>query len=200
MFYDACKNEHGLPHDPFKSLVLPRPIGWISSLSKTGVRNLAPYSFFNAIGDKPHYVMFASGGRKDSLRNIEETGEFVCNLATYELRNQMNETSASVTADIDEFARAGLTPVASTYVSPPRVGESPVALECRYHQTVNLPALPGAGTHYGVIIGQVVGIYIADEYIVDGIVDVPAMRPIARLGYKDYCSVDTIFSMDRPQT
>ena len=113
MFYDALENKHGLPHDPFKALAVPRPIGWISTVSKSGVANLAPYSFFNAVAEKPHYVVFGSGGIKDSLANIEETGEFVCNIATYDLRHQMNISSATVPHGVDEFPLAGLTAVKS---------------------------------------------------------------------------------------
>ena len=121
MFYDAVANQHGLALDPFKALVAPRPIGWISTLGKNGVVNLAPYSFFNAVSEDPHFVMFASGGRKDSQRNAEETGEFVCSLATYDLREAMSRTSAAVGPEIDEMRLAGLTPAPSRLVAPPRV-------------------------------------------------------------------------------
>ncbi|GAB4232549.1 MAG: flavin reductase family protein [Methyloligellaceae bacterium] len=198
MFYDAVKNEHGLKHDPFKALVTPRPIGWISTLDGNGVVNLAPYSFFNAISDNPHYVMFSSLGRKDSQRNAEETGEFVCSLATYDLRDQMNATSAAVPPDVDEFALAGLTPAPSRKVRPPRVAESPVAFECTYFQTLELPQDDPSRDAYNVIIGRVVGIHIDDAMIDDGRVDVARMRPIARLGYMDYTVVDKVFSLQRP--
>ena len=127
MFYDAIDNTHGLAIDPFKALVAPRPIGWISTLGKNGVVNPAPYSFFNAVSEDPHFVMFGSGGRKDSQRNAEETGEFVCSLATYELREAMNRTSAPVAPDVDEMKLVGLTPALSRLVAPQRVKESPVA-------------------------------------------------------------------------
>ena len=143
MFYDAVANTHGLALDPFKALVAPRPIGWISTLSKAGVVNLAPYSFFNAVSEDPHFVMFASGGRKDSQRNAEETGEFVCSLATYDLREAMSKTSAAVGPDVDEMRLAGLTPAPSRLVKPPRVAESPVAFECRYWRTIELPGRNG---------------------------------------------------------
>jgi flavin reductase (DIM6/NTAB) family NADH-FMN oxidoreductase RutF len=139
MFYDAVANTHGLALDPFKALVAPRPIGWISTLGKNGVVNLAPHSFFNAVSEDPHFVMFASGGRKDSQRNAEETGEFVCSLATYDLREAMTKTSAAVGPDVDEMRLAGLTPAPSRLVKPPRVAESPVAFECRYSRTIELP-------------------------------------------------------------
>jgi flavin reductase (DIM6/NTAB) family NADH-FMN oxidoreductase RutF len=201
VFYDAISNDHGLKHDPWKALVVPRPIGWISTLSADGVCNLAPYSFFNATSERPHYVMFGSAGRKDSVRNIEETGEFVCSLATYELRFHMNTTSAPVPHGIDEFPLAGLTVAPSRMVRPPRVKESPVAFECQYWRTIELPpALPGGGAGYSVVFGLVVGIHIDDSVITDGIVDSAAMQPIARLGYMDYTVVtpESVFTIQRP--
>jgi flavin reductase (DIM6/NTAB) family NADH-FMN oxidoreductase RutF len=156
MFYDAIENRHGLPHDPLKALVTPRPIGWISTVGSGRICNLAPYSFFNA-GAKPGYVVFGSAGLKDSLRNIAENGEFVCSLATWDLRYHMNMSSAQVPHGVDEFPLAGLTAAASRLVRPPRVKESPVALECRHFQTI---ALPGAGRYhhsYNLVIGQIVG-------------------------------------------
>lgn len=201
MFYDAIANTHGLKRDPWKAIIAPRPIGWISTISKDGVVNLAPYSFFNAISDRPHYVCFASDGMKDSARNIEETGEFVCSLATYPLRQQMNTTSAMVPRGVDEFALAGLTAAPSRLVRPPRVKESPAAVECRHWKTIELPAAePGGRAGYLLVIGLVVGIHIADAFIRDGIVDTAAMQPIGRLGYMDYSSTraDTVFSIDRP--
>lgn len=197
MFYETATNDHGLPRDPFKAIIAPRPIGWISTVNAQGRVNLAPYSYFNALADNPYYVMFSSGGRKDSQRNAEETGEFVCSLATWDLREQMNRTSAPVPPEVDEMKLAGLTPAPSRLVKPPRVAESPVALECRYFQTVNLPGRDGRGG-YGVIIGEVVGIHIDDKAIVDGRVDTAALKPIARLGYMDYAVVDRVFSIRRP--
>jgi flavin reductase (DIM6/NTAB) family NADH-FMN oxidoreductase RutF len=202
MHYDALANTHGLKYDPFKALIAPRPVGWISTVSKAGVVNLAPYSFFNAMSEKPAYVVFGSAGPKDSLTNISETGEFVCSLATYELRDKMNITAASVPPEVDEFALAGLAPAKSTYVAPPRVLESPAAFECRHFQTIELPPAPGIPVHhpYFMVIGLVVGIYIDDRFIKGGLVDTGAMRPIARLGYMDYAVVtpETVFSMGRP--
>jgi flavin reductase (DIM6/NTAB) family NADH-FMN oxidoreductase RutF len=200
MFYDAIENRHGLAHDPLKALLVPRPIGWISTISKDGHVNLAPYSFFNGVGEKPGYVVFGSAGIKDNLANIEETGEFVCSMATYDLRDQMNTTSAPVPRGVDEFPLAGLTAAKSHFVKPPRVKESPAALECKHFQTI---ALPGAGRYnhsYNLVIGLIVGIHIDDRFIKDGMVDTAAMRPIARLGYMDYAVVgpENIFSIDRP--
>jgi flavin reductase (DIM6/NTAB) family NADH-FMN oxidoreductase RutF len=200
MFYDAIVNAHGLKYDPFKALIAPRPVGWISTVSRDGVANLAPYSFFNAVSEKPAYVVFGSAGVKDSLANIRETGEFVCSLATYDLRHQMNMTSASVPHGVDEFALGGLTAAKSNLVKPPRVKESPVAFECRHFQTIDLPPNPGAKSGYHMVIGLVVGIHIDDRYIRNGLVDTAAMRPIARLGYMDYAVVtpETTFTIDRP--
>ncbi|MGI8724591.1 MAG: flavin reductase family protein [Methyloceanibacter sp.] len=198
MFYDAVANTHGLAFDPFKALVAPRPIGWISTLSKSGVVNLAPYSFFNAVSEDPHFVMFSSGGRKDSQRNAEETGEFVCSLATYDLRDAMNRTSIPVGPDVNEMELAGLTPEASRIVKPPRVKESPVAFECRYWKTIELPGKAGQPGTHAIVLGQVVGVHVADEVISEGRVDVTKLRPLARLGYGDYAVIDEVFTLTRP--
>ena len=194
MFYDTSTNTHGLRSDPFKAVVAPRPIGWISTLSPGGEVNLAPYSFFNAVAEDPPYVLFSSDGRKDSLANIEATGEFVCSIVSYDLREAMNATSASVPHGVDEMALAGLTPAPSRLVKPPRVAAAPAALECRLFQIVPLPT---RGGHF-VVIGEVLGVHIEDRFIVDGRVDTVAMRPIARMGYGDYAVVDGKFAMRRP--
>ena len=198
MFYDAVANTHGLKWDPFKALVAPRPIGWISTLSKTGVVNLAPYSFFNAVSTDPHFVMFSSGGRKDSQRNAEETGEFVCSLATYDLRDAMNRTSQHVGPEVDEMALAGLTPAPSKLVAPPRVAESPVAFECRYWRTIDLPGPDGGPGTHAIVLGQVVGVHIDESVLVGDKVDVTKLKPIARLGYGDYAVIDEVFELSRP--
>jgi flavin reductase (DIM6/NTAB) family NADH-FMN oxidoreductase RutF len=198
MFYDAVTNTHGLEWDPFKALVTPRPIGWISTLGKNGVVNLAPYSFFNAVSTDPHFVMFSSGGRKDSQRNAEETGEFVCSLATYELRDAMNRTSQHVDPEVDEMALAGLSPAPSRLVAPPRVAESPVAFECKYWRTIDLPGPDGGPGTHAIVLGQVVGVHIDDRAIVGGKVDVTKLKPIARLGYGDYAVIDEVFELTRP--
>lgn len=195
MFYDAVKNDHGFQYDPFKAIVAPRPIGWVSTLSPEGKSNLAPYSYFNAFSQSPHYVAFGSGPRKDSMRNIEETGEFTFSLATFDLREQMNATSAHVTED--EFELAGLTKASSHIVKPPRVAESPAALECCLHRIVPLPDDDGNAHNY-LIIGRVLGVHIDDRFIVDGRVDTAAMRPIARLGYSEYATVSEVWRMRRP--
>ncbi|MCX7272517.1 MAG: flavin reductase family protein [Burkholderiales bacterium] len=201
MHYDTHLRNHGLKFDPFKALAVPRPIGWIATVDRDGVPNLAPYSFFNAVSDRPPMVMFSSGGSKDSLRNIEATGEFTCSLATYDLREQMNMSSAPVAHGVDEFGLSGLTPAASIHVRPPRVAESPAAFECRHWKTIEMPApADGKGEPFIVVFGLVVGIYINDEFIQDGLVDTPAMRPLARLGYMDYSVLtpETVFSLNRP--
>ncbi len=200
MFYDAVSNAHGLAHDPFKALVAPRPIGWISTRSRAGVANLAPYSFFNAIATNPHYVMFSSAGRKDSQRNAEEMGEFVCSLATFDLRDQVNATSRPVGPEVDEMALAGLTPAQSKFVKPPRVSESPVAFECEYFKTVELPGAWAPEGVFYMVIGRVLGVHIDDDAVIDGRVDITRLRPIARLGYHDYAVVDSVFQLIRPQS
>jgi flavin reductase (DIM6/NTAB) family NADH-FMN oxidoreductase RutF len=200
MFYDTESNNHGLPHDPFKAIVTPRPIGWITSMSAKGEVNLSPYSFFNAVSDRPHMVAFSSGGRKDAVTFIEETKEFVCNLATYELRDQMNATSAVLPRGENEMIHAGLDAAPSRLVRPPRVADALAALECKWLQTVPLIPLDGDDPAYFLVIGQVVGIYIDDRFIVNGLVDTAAMKPIARSGYRDYfvSTPETKFSIKRP--
>lgn len=199
MFYDTDGNQHGLRHDPIKALIVPRPIGWISTLSVAGVPNLAPYSFFNGIATDPPMVMFASALRKDSQKNAEETGEFVCNLATWDLREAMNVSSASVAAEINEFELAGLEMLPSQLVKAPRVKASPVHLECVFVETVKLKTRKGEKhPFYEVVIGEVVGVHIDDHFIKDGMVDTATMKPISRLGYHDYAVVDELFTMKRP--
>jgi len=197
MFYDTATNAHGLRHDPMKAIVAPRPIGWISTVSRDGVLNLAPYSFFNLVSEHPPYVMFASAGRKDSQRNAEETGEFVCSLATYDLRTEMSTTSAPVGPEEDEFALAGLEAAPSRLVKPPRVAASPTALECRYWRTVTPPS--HAKEPHSMVIGEVVGVFIDDRFLRDGMLDTVAMRPIARMGYMDYAVVEGKFELRRPR-
>jgi flavin reductase (DIM6/NTAB) family NADH-FMN oxidoreductase RutF len=203
MFYEPEKRNHGLPRDPFKALVVPRPIGWISTLGRDGRPNLAPYSYFNGVASDPPCVMFAASlrpkaeVRKDSHRNAEATGEFVVNLATYAQREAMNQTSAGLPEGENEFLAAGLETLPSRIVRPPRVKGAPVHLECVHLQTVELPSTRAGGANF-VIIGRVVGIHIDEGLIVDGLVDITRARPIARLGYMDYAVVDEVFRMDRP--
>jgi flavin reductase (DIM6/NTAB) family NADH-FMN oxidoreductase RutF len=198
MDYDPRSEPHGLARDPTTSLVVPRPIGWITTISPAGVVNLAPYSFFNLIAGKPPFVMFASHPRKHSQDNAEAGGEFVANLATYALREEMNATSAVLDESQSEPHVVGLEMVPSRFVKPPRVARSPVAIECKYLQTVRLARSNGETTNSSVIIGEVVNFHIDDAVIVDGMIDIERMRPIARLGYMDYCVVDNVFTMLRP--
>ena len=201
MHYDSIKNKHGLKHDPFKALVAPRPIGWISTISSNAVLNLAPYSFFNAIATNPNYVMFTSAERKDSLRNIESNGEFTCSLSTWDTRDGMNMSSAPVDYLTDEFALANLETAPSQFVKPPRVARAPAALECKHWKTIELPdVVPGSDKGHFVIIGQVIGIFIDDRFIHEGIVSTAEMRPLARMGYMDYGVItpETSFVLQRP--
>jgi flavin reductase (DIM6/NTAB) family NADH-FMN oxidoreductase RutF len=199
MFYDTAKNDHGLPRNPFKAIVSPRPIGWITSMSARGEINLAPYSFFNAVSDAPPIVLFSSEGPKDSLVFVEETKEFVCSLATFDLRTAVVETSAQFPRGVNEMEQSGLTPAPCRLVRPPRVAASPCALECKLLQIIDLEDLEGKPSHRHVVFGQVVGIHIDDRFIKDGRLDTAAMQPIARCGYADYSVVDKVFSIARPQ-
>lgn len=198
MFYEPSDG-HGLPHDPFKAIVAPRPIGWISTLSKAGEVNLAPYSFFNAIASRPPLIWFSSEGNKDSASFAQETGEFVANLVGRELAEKMNATSVNAPRGVDEFAYAGLTPVPSRLVAPPRVAEAPAALECRVTDVFLPKTLDGGPLDAVVVVGQVIGVHINDDYLKDGLFDIVKAGNVARLGYMDYARVDEIFSMRRPR-
>lgn len=200
MFYRPGVDPHGLAHNPFKALVTPRPIGWISTVDARGRANLAPYSFFNAVADAPPMVMYASTGRKigrdegkDTLANIRATGEFVVNVVPRALADAMNVSSGALGPDVDEFARAGLARAASRVVAPPRVAAAPASLECRLWQVIDLP---GQDNH--MVLGEVVGIHIDAKVIVAGKVDVTRFQPLARLGYRDYAAVESVFALDRP--
>jgi flavin reductase (DIM6/NTAB) family NADH-FMN oxidoreductase RutF len=199
MYYDPRQNSHSLPHDPFLALVVPRPIGWISTLDRSGNVNLAPYSFFNALSTKPPFVMFSSSARKDSQRNAEAMGEFVVNVATYDLREEVNATSVPADPGVDEAALVGLEMIASVAVRPPRVARSPVALECLYLRSVPMVSSNGVVHSATIVIGEVIGVHIDDAVITDGRVDVRRMRPLSRLGYLDYGIIDTVFSLPRPK-
>lgn len=199
-FYEP-KSGHGLRHDPFNAIVGPRPIGWISSRDKNGLVNLAPYSFFNAFNYVPPIVGFCSLGWKDSVSNIAETGEFVWNLATKALAQQMNATSATVPHEVDEFALAGLTPVASRLVNVPRVGEARVAFECRLTQMVQLQGADGAKVEAWLTLGEVVAVHIDRTLIRDGVYQTAEAYPILRAGRMgDYAEIrpDAMFEMKRP--
>ncbi len=203
MFYDTAKNDHGLPYNPFKSCVVPRPIAWVSSISHDGIVNLAPFSMFNQLGYDPPIVCFSGSCRpgtghiKDSVTNAEETGEFVVNMATYDLREKVAASAKFVPPDVDEFEIAGVTKAASRMVKPPRVLELPVNMECVYHSTLTIPA-NRRDTIHRVVIGRVVGIHIRDDVLTDGKIDIAKIRPLARLGYTDYTSVTEVFSMKPP--
>jgi flavin reductase (DIM6/NTAB) family NADH-FMN oxidoreductase RutF len=189
---------HGLPHDPFKAIVTPRPIGWISTVDAEGRPNLAPYSFFNALSSRPPILGFASEGRKDTLANIEATGEFVFNLATGPLAAAVSLTSRTVAADVDEMALAGLAAAPCRIVRAPRVAASPAALECRLIEVHRITDLSGQPTDHRLVIGQVVGVHIAQDYLRDGLFDTAAAAPLARCGYvADYAVADRILSVPR---
>jgi flavin reductase (DIM6/NTAB) family NADH-FMN oxidoreductase RutF len=199
-FYEPA-NGHGLAHDPFNALVAPRPIGWISSKSRDGVLNLAPYSFFNAFNYHPPIVGFSSIGYKDSVRNAEETGEFCWNLVTRSLSEAMNKTCAAVGPDVDEFALSGLTPKPSRVILVPHVAESPVTLECRVSQVLQLAGANGQKVDTWMVFGEVVGVHIAQHLLKDGIYDTAAAEPVMRGGGPaDYFTVDASqkFQMYRP--
>lgn len=200
IFYEPARRDRELlPHDPFKAIVAPRPIGWISTLGPDGEANLAPYSFFNAVCDSPPMVAFSSSGRKHSADFAGAGREFVWNLATYDLRDAMNLTSAHLPAGESEFAHAGLEPAPSRLVAPPRVAASPCALECRVVEDLQLRDVDGRLLDQHLVIGQVVGVHLDERHVVDGRLDTAALRPIARCGYRgDYAVVDRLFDMPRP--
>lgn len=203
MYYETAKNDHGLRYNPVKACVVPRPIGWITTVNNAGLVNLAPFSFFNVLSYDPPFVLFsagaheADGGRKDTVLNVEASGEFVYNMATWAQKDQMNETARIVARGVDEMAAADLEPLPSRLVRPPRVKGSPVHFECRLHQMVTLPGRKPSGDHR-IVIGQVVAVHIDDAALTaDGRIDIPKIRPIARLGYKDYVCVEAMFQMEK---
>lgn len=199
-FYDPAQG-HGLPHDPLKAIVAPRVIGWISTRSAQGAFNLAPYSFFGIFATSPPIIGFSSEGIKDSVRNIEETGEFVWNLTSRALAEQMNRSSAPVAPETDEFALAGLTPAAGRRVSVPHVQESPAALECKLLQVIRLHTLDGKPMNNWLTLGQVVGVHIQESFLKDGLFDTWAAQPVMRAGYQaDYAGLGELFRMTRPKS
>lgn len=198
MFYEPSKG-HGLPHDPSKAIVAPRPIGWISTVNKAGEVNLAPYSFFNAFSTRPFIVWFSSEGEKDSATFAEETGEFVANLVSRDLAEKMVRTSVDAPRGVTEFDYADLTMAPSRLVAPPRVAAAPAALECRVTEILRPKALDGTLTGAVVVAGEVVGVHIDDAFLKDGIFDIARAGNVGRLGYMDYASVSEIFSMRRPR-
>lgn len=199
-FYEPSKG-HGLPHNPFKAIVSPRPIGWISSIDLQGRVNLAPYSFFNAFVENPPVIGFCtSGERKDSVNNIDATGEFVANFCGADLAQEMNITSASLAPGEDEMKLAGLAAAPSTMVKVPRVAKAIAALECKLIYTLQLSNAKGEKINSWLTLGEVVGVHIDDQYLKDGIFDTAAARPLGRCGYRgDYVEVNKLFEMIRPK-
>lgn len=202
MYYEPGNTPHGLPYDPFKSCVVPRPIGWISTTSVEGIDNLAPFSQFQNITFDPPIVMFSANqrgasGSKDSAVNAMATGEFVWNMATFDLREAVNITSEEFDPSVDEFQRAGLRKAPSTRVRPPRVAESPVQFECKFLQSLRLPGTGPIGT-VDIVFGRVIAVHIADYALTDGRIDIRRLKPLARLGYYEYCCVESVFEMKPP--
>jgi flavin reductase (DIM6/NTAB) family NADH-FMN oxidoreductase RutF len=199
-YYEPSKG-HGLPHDPFNAIVGPRPIGWVSSRSAEGVLNLAPYSFFNAFNYTPPIVGFASIGRKDSLNNIEATGEFAWNLATFELAEQMNQSCAAVGPEVNEFDISGLATAPSRVIAVPRVAATPVSFECKLTQILQLQGANGETVPTWLVLGEVVAVHIRRDLLKEGVYDTAAGRPILRGGGPaDYFELGNLFKMARPKT
>jgi len=199
MFFEPHKRDKALfPWDPFKAMIAPRPVGWISSRSRDGLVNLAPYSFFNAFSADPPIVGFCSEGAKDSATFAQDSGEFVWNMATYDLREKMNMTSAPLARGDSEFAHAGLETAPCVLVKAPRVAESPCALECKVTQVVRLKDATGADTDRTLVLGQAIGLHVDERFLKDGMIDLVAMKPIARCGYQDYTAIDRLFPIKRP--
>jgi flavin reductase (DIM6/NTAB) family NADH-FMN oxidoreductase RutF len=205
MFYDTARRDHGMTQDPLTALIVPRPIGWISTLDGQGRVNLAPYSFYNAVSASPPMVYFSTTGTygdnptKHSRRNAEETGEFVVNMVSADLAKQMNVTTSMVDYGVDEMKLAGLTPAPSRYVKPPRVAESPIALECKYWKTIEMPIEEGREKQQAtVVFGRVVGIHVDDTIVKNGRIDTLAFKPVARLGYSEYTTTENVWRMPRP--
>ena len=198
MIYSATQDDLGFAHDPFKAIVAPRPIGWITALSAKGEVNLSPYSFFNAISSRPNIVMFSSENKKDAVAFVEETGEFTCSLVTKALAQPMNLTSAPLPRGESEYAHAGLTMAPSRFVKPPRVAGTPAALECKLLSIQQLHDLDGNVVPRWMVLGQVVGTFIDDAFVKEGRFDTAGANPIARCGYADYAEVTSLFSITRP--
>lgn len=199
MYYRPADG-HGLPHNPFNAIVTPRPIGWISTRGASGQNNLAPYSFFNAVAYVPPQVMFAStaakedrGDTKDSVANIRETGVFCVNIVEYAMRDVMNASSATLPREVDEFDHAGIESAECSEIACARVAAAPASLECRMTQIVKVE-----GEHNFVVFGEVVGVHIRDDALVNGRFDVTTYQPLSRMGYRDYTRVREVFELTRP--
>jgi flavin reductase (DIM6/NTAB) family NADH-FMN oxidoreductase RutF len=200
IFFEPHKRDRDLLRfDPFKAMIAPRPVGWIASRDRGGRVNLAPYSFFNAFSGEPPIVGFCSEGLKDSAAFALDSGEFVWNMATYDLREKMNMTSAPLERGSSEFNHAGLETADCVLVKAPRVAASPCALECKVTQHMRLNDKDGALTERYLVLGQVIGLHVDERFIRDGIIDILAMKPIARCGYQDYTSIDRLFPIRRPE-
>jgi flavin reductase (DIM6/NTAB) family NADH-FMN oxidoreductase RutF len=200
MFYEPRQRDRALlPHDPIKAIVTPRPIGWISTKARDGRINLAPYSFFNAFSSSPCIVGFSSEGMKDSASFAIESGEFVANLASFDLFHKISETSAPLPRGTSEFDYAGLTMAESRLVRPPRVAEAHAALECKVVELVQLRNRHGDPLDNHLVLGEVIGVHIEDGYIKDGRFDTAKAQPLARLGYQDYAYVETLVTLARPK-
>lgn len=199
MFYTTDTNAHGMKHDPFKAIVAPRPIGWIGTKGRDGSINLSPYSFFNIVSDNPKIVMFSSSGRKDSLRNAEESCVFTASLASRNLAEHVNASSVAVPYGTNEFAIAGLSPHMGQLVDAPFVAEAHAVLECRVTEIFQPKALDGTLANSFMVFGEVVAIHISDAVIHDGRIDMSLLRPIARMGYRDFSDGGTdVFQLTRP--
>ncbi|WP_428029743.1 flavin reductase family protein [Ancylobacter sp.] len=199
MFYEPARQNHGLPHNPLKAIVAPRPIGWISTLTEDGIANLAPYSFFNLVSESPDIVMFSSAGLKDTARNARATGEFVCNLATLELIEAVNLTSKPIPSGESEFDLASLAQAPCRLVKPPRVAASPCALECIWIDTLDISDRHGDPTGRHVTFGEIIGVHIDERFIENGRVSTEKLHPLARNGYFDYSWVEAQRSVARPR-
>ena len=200
MFYEP-KNGHGLPHNPFNAIITPRPIAWVSTRGPDGSENLAPYSFFNGVSYQPPQLMIAStSGKadrevgKDTVSNIIETGVFCVNIVEFAMREQMNATAAHFPKEVDEFERAGLPRTSCETIACSRIDGAPASLECKLVDRVNLPCESNI-----VVFGEVVGVHLRDDCLVDGIFDVTRYQPLARLGYRDYARITDLFSINRPK-
>ena len=200
MFFEPrLRDKSVMRHDPFKALIAPRPVGWVSTMDREGRVNLAPYSFFNAFSSEPPIVGFCSEGAKDSLTFAREGGEFVWNMATWDLRDEMNATSAPLERGQSEFAHAGLETAPSRLVRPPRVKASPAHLECKVVDIFQLRDVNGEPVPRFLVMGQAIGIHIDDRFIEKGVVQITKMKPIARCGYQDYTVLNEVFALKRPE-